>query len=265
MVSDSQYLITPADIPAARHGVKAITGKPKQHMLPHLSKCPLVVPELREIARLALTSGKENLPPTPSTPVASSPHFSAQNSLYYHHQSPTSSHLSLSPVALTRVDTIEFDTLSTPEIQPLKRQRSKQMPWTTEVQREFDEDFCKMLVSTASAWNFAANPQVHKFHEKWIGPNCVIPDRRTLSGPVLDRLVGRVEEKMKEKLNGKLAMGQCDGWKNVAKQSIIASMFTIASEVHLHAHVTSYTYTFIRHISYKHLMFRLKQRLATTS
>ncbi|KAI9507558.1 hypothetical protein F5148DRAFT_964986, partial [Russula earlei] len=32
---------------------------------------------------------------------------------------------------------------------------------------------------------------------------------------------------------GKLAMGQCDGWKNTAKRSVVASVVTVASQAYL--------------------------------
>ena len=65
---------------------------------------------------------------------------------------------------------------------------------------------------------------------KWI-PEAVIPDRCTLSGSILDRQLQRVESRMKDRLNGRLAMGQCDGWKNNAKTSVVAMMVTVDNEV----------------------------------
>ncbi|KAH9954167.1 ribonuclease H-like domain-containing protein [Lactifluus volemus] len=38
---------------------------------------------------------------------------------------------------------------------------------------------------------------------------------------------------MRDKLNGKLATGQCDGWKNAAKASVVAMMVTVDSKPHL--------------------------------
>jgi hypothetical protein len=65
---------------------------------------------------------------------------------------------------------------------------------------------------------------------KWI-PGAVVPDRHTLSGSILDRQSQRVETQMKDKLNGKLATGQCDGWKNNAKVSVVTMMVTVDNEV----------------------------------
>ena len=41
----------------------------------------------------------------------------------------------------------------------------------------------------------------------------------------------KVEDKLKEKIAGRLATFTTDGWKNKAKQSIVASMVSVASEV----------------------------------
>jgi hypothetical protein len=71
------------------------------------------------------------------------------------------------------------------------------------------------------------------FAQKWV-PGAVVPDRRTLSGPILDREAAKVEEKLKAKLSGRLATFTTDGWKSKAKQSIVASMISVASEVSIH-------------------------------
>ncbi|KAH9001857.1 hypothetical protein EDB86DRAFT_2769004, partial [Lactarius hatsudake] len=51
-----------------------------------------------------------------------------------------------------------------------------------------------------------------------------------LSGRFLDKEVERVEDHLRSKLDGKIATGQCDGWKNIAKASIVASMVTVDYE-----------------------------------
>ena len=71
---------------------------------------------------------------------------------------------------------------------------------------------------------------MHIFFQKWL-PGAVIPDRRTLSGPILDHEAAKVEENLKSKLQGRLATFTTDGWKNKAKQSIVASMVSVGSEV----------------------------------
>jgi len=74
------------------------------------------------------------------------------------------------------------------------------------------------------------NPQVQLFVEKWI-PGAIVPDRRTLLGPILDREAGKVKDKLKLKLKGWKATFQTDGWKNKAKQAIIAMKISVDFEV----------------------------------
>jgi hypothetical protein len=73
------------------------------------------------------------------------------------------------------------------------------------------------------------------FVEKWI-PGAELPDRRALSGRILDREVARVEARTRERIKGKIATGQCDGWKNVAKTSVVTSMITVEHVVSFAGH-----------------------------
>jgi hypothetical protein len=102
--------------------------------------------------------------------------------------------------------------------------------WNPPLQQEFGEDFCKLLIATRSSWNTAHNPEMRLFVKKWI-PGVIVPDRRTLSGPILDREAGKVEDKLKLKLKGRKATFQTDGWKNKAKQAIVATMVSVDFEV----------------------------------
>jgi hypothetical protein len=126
---------------------------------------------------------------------------------------------------------------------------------TANMQHEFDSDMCQMFASCGWAWNSANNPQLRQFFSKWI-PGVQVPDRRKLSGAVLDAEVRKVEDRIKVKVEGQLATGQCDGWKNISKTSVIGTMITVDGEVrtpfslylksdHLHFH---------RHISFTRTM-----------
>jgi hypothetical protein len=87
-----------------------------------------------------------------------------------------------------------------------------------------------MFASCGWAWNSASNPQFRIFFEKWV-PQAHIPDRQKLSGSVLDEEVKKVEERMKVKVEGQFATGQCDGWKSILKMSVIGTMITVEGEV----------------------------------
>ncbi len=76
----------------------------------------------------------------------------------------------------------------------------------------------------------AHNPQVRSFVGKWI-PGMIVPDCQTLSGSILDREARKVEEKLKLVLKGRKATLQTNGWKNKAKQAIVATMVSVDFEV----------------------------------
>ncbi|KAJ7030543.1 hypothetical protein C8F04DRAFT_961451 [Mycena alexandri] len=93
--------------------------------------------------------------------------------------------------------------------------------WDPPKQQEFAEDLCKLFIACNVSWTSANNPELFLFFSKYV-PEAKIPDRRVLSGRVLDTLVLRVEKEMKDQVAGKLGIGQCDGWKTGAKASIIS-------------------------------------------
>jgi hypothetical protein len=113
--------------------------------------------------------------------------------------------------------------------QPLTKQQCTE-EWTASHQHEFSADLLKVFVSAGIPWNAASDPQMHLFFNKWV-PGSKVPDRRVLAGRLLDTKVMEAESQMQKRMAGKLATGQCDGWKNVARASVVASMVTIEGEV----------------------------------
>ncbi|KAJ7735370.1 ribonuclease H-like domain-containing protein [Mycena metata] len=109
---------------------------------------------------------------------------------------------------------------------------SQAVMWDPSGQQEFAEDLCKLFIACNIAWNSANNPQLLLFFSKYL-PAAKIPDRRVLSGRVLDTLVGQIETEMKEQVSGKLGMGQCDGWKTGAQASIVTTSVTVEAKLHL--------------------------------
>ncbi|KAJ7149276.1 ribonuclease H-like domain-containing protein [Mycena crocata] len=104
--------------------------------------------------------------------------------------------------------------------------------WDPVKQEEFAQDLCKVFVACNITWNSASNPQLNLFFSKYI-PEAKIPDRRVLSGRVLDSLVVQAETRMKSSVSGKFGTGQCDGWKSNAKASIITTSVTVEGQVYM--------------------------------
>jgi hypothetical protein len=100
-----------------------------------------------------------------------------------------------------------------------------------ETQIEFSKDFLKLLIANGAPFLFANNPETHIFAAKWITPGAVIPDCKKLSGQILDDEVKVTEDRVKLKVQGKVGTGQCDGWKNNAKKSVVSMMVTVENEV----------------------------------
>ncbi|KAL6302503.1 ribonuclease H-like domain-containing protein [Sparassis latifolia] len=109
---------------------------------------------------------------------------------------------------------------------------SSAQPWPAERQQNFAQDLCKLFISCGMAWNMADNAEMQLFMRKWV-PGAKVPDRRSLSGVYLDRAFDEVESRTTMKVKGKVATGQCDGWKNVAKMSVVTSMMTVEHEAYL--------------------------------
>ncbi|KAJ2986487.1 hypothetical protein NUW54_g9747 [Trametes sanguinea] len=104
--------------------------------------------------------------------------------------------------------------------------------WTAKRQAEFAADMCKLFAMCNIPWNAAENPQLEIFFEKWV-PGAQVPSRRQLSGKHLQEAVKTVRSSTRAAVQGKYATGQSDGWKNIAKTSVITSMMTVDREVHL--------------------------------
>jgi hypothetical protein len=129
---------------------------------------------------------------------------------------------------------------------------------TSDAQCEFESDMCQMFASCGWAWNSSNNPQLCQCFSKWV-PEVNVPDRRKLSGPVLDAEVKKVEERVKERVHGQLATGQSDGWKNISKASVVGTMITVDGQVRTQRIYSALTLLlmprFLRHISFIHITY----------
>ena len=87
------------------------------------------------------------------------------------------------------------------------------------------------MISVGLSWQ-SVNDQVFRaWVLKYIGGDVNIPDRRALSGTILDELYQEVVNEMDRSVENRLAMGQSDGWKNVAKTNITSTLMSVDHEV----------------------------------
>ncbi|KAG1717207.1 hypothetical protein EDB19DRAFT_1654677 [Suillus lakei] len=100
------------------------------------------------------------------------------------------------------------------------------VPWPSSRQAEFAAELCRLMLVCNVAWWAVDQPYWRAFFSKWI-PQCLMPGSKQLSGRILDEEAGHVVEGVKMKVHGQFATGQCDGWKNINKTSIVASMINV--------------------------------------
>jgi hypothetical protein len=105
--------------------------------------------------------------------------------------------------------------------------------WGGAKQAEWMADMCRLMIACNIAWWAVDNPYWRYFFSKWV-PNSLMPGRMQLSGRILDEEAEKVVNGMKLKLKGKHASGSCDGWKNIAKTSLIGSMINVEYTVSNH-------------------------------
>ncbi|THV04529.1 hypothetical protein K435DRAFT_649113 [Dendrothele bispora CBS 962.96] len=58
-------------------------------------------------------------------------------------------------------------------------------------------------------------------------PGSVLPSRGVLSGRILDEEVEKAEVKTRLNTANRYGTGQCDGWKNIVKNSLITAMINV--------------------------------------
>ncbi|KAF7344301.1 hypothetical protein MVEN_01721700 [Mycena venus] len=220
--------------------VPPVCGK-LERMLPHLAKCTAVTPEVRALAKAS--QKKENndgsvprlsrnqqvaraavlqLPLPPAIPQTRSRSNLAAP------QSPTTildaqmafAALNISGTPQPAESRIEAPT------------RFDGTMWDPSRQQEFAEDLCKLFIACNISWNSAGNPELFLFFSKYV-PEAKIPDRRVLSGRVLDALAAQAETSMKSKVLGKLATGQCDGYKSSARAAIVTMSITVEALLYM--------------------------------
>ncbi|GJE84312.1 hypothetical protein PsYK624_003880 [Phanerochaete sordida] len=105
-------------------------------------------------------------------------------------------------------------------------------PWAPPIQHQFGRDLCKVFVALNIPWHGVGNPEFWRFCRTWI-PEARVPDRRALSGRFLDENVAEAESRVLEQVRGRLAMGQSDGWKNIAKTNVTTSVITVNHKTHI--------------------------------
>ncbi|EUC55842.1 DUF659 family protein, partial [Rhizoctonia solani AG-3 Rhs1AP] len=93
-------------------------------------------------------------------------------------------------------------------------------------QAELEADLCKLFVANGWAWQGVNGPETQIFFQKWF-PAATLPDRHKLSGPILQSELEAANASMRDAISGRVATGMSDGWKNIKRNSLIASMLSV--------------------------------------
>ncbi|CAE6454793.1 unnamed protein product [Rhizoctonia solani] len=93
-------------------------------------------------------------------------------------------------------------------------------------QDKFNSDLCKLWIANGFAWHAINAPETYNFFQKWL-PGATLPDRHKLSGPILRTQLEAANASMHNAISGRLATGMSDGWKNVRRNALIASILSV--------------------------------------
>jgi hypothetical protein len=205
---------------------------------------PVVLPGVSSLQTSPVFPVLHSQPPTLSIPA-----YLPSNSLGPVPLPPSDLQSALTPTALSPLG-LELRLPTNPQLPAHGKRRctsdstahdllsgARRVPWSMALQSDFETDLCRMLVSCDIPWSAVSNPEMKKFLEKWSIADITLPDRRTLSGPILATEVEKVEADTKRRIlnasTSRLAMGQCDGWKSISKKPLLGTMMTVNREVSL--------------------------------
>ncbi|EUC59326.1 hypothetical protein RSOL_307510, partial [Rhizoctonia solani AG-3 Rhs1AP] len=97
---------------------------------------------------------------------------------------------------------------------------------TPEDQKRFDSDLCKLWVALGIPWHGINHPQAHLFFQNR-RPDAKLPDRHKLSDAILQREVESARDSMHKAIEGRVAIGMSDGWKNIRRNALLASLLSV--------------------------------------
>ncbi|TFY66832.1 hypothetical protein EVG20_g4259 [Dentipellis fragilis] len=219
----------------------ALCGKVDM-LLTHLrKKCPNVHPHIRDWAQNTYHTRKfreakkqvraysEGYALSPSSSPSQSQSSSSESSisrLATTFSSRASLSSKLRPRKTRRIgldlDVVDEDTLSD-GVKIERMPPSAGPPWPEWYQAEFAIDLCRLFLVANIAWWALDIPFVRRFFRKYVS-RARLPGRKELSGRVLEEEVKKVTGGIKAKVDGLYATGQCDGWQNISKDHILATM-----------------------------------------
>ncbi|PCH37394.1 hypothetical protein WOLCODRAFT_84289, partial [Wolfiporia cocos MD-104 SS10] len=99
-------------------------------------------------------------------------------------------------------------------------------PYPDLIQAAFVSDLCQLLVACNIAWAAVDHPFWQHLFATWL-PAVILPSHQVLAGRILEQEAQRVVVDMKARVKGRFATSQSDGWKNIVRTSLVASMINV--------------------------------------
>lgn len=220
----------------ARHSSTPTCAAKTKPMLEHLYHCPVASQEVREWAHGELInlmnvhddSNHSILDTIPCTPLIVDSNLPSHIEKYL-----KISHSARSVAGPSLLDSHSSSSQSlqhaSSSLAFYSKDHSYISPFSTPVQREFENDLCKLFTANDWSWTGADNIWFNWFREKWI-PGSRKVSAKSLSGPILDRQIVEVENRL-GLLAGRLGTGQSDGWKNIARTNIVGTLVSVNADV----------------------------------
>jgi len=142
---------------------------------------------------------------------------------------------------------------------------AKALSFNNERQVGFEDQLLRACILAGWSFNSIMDPEVRKLFAM-IAPGAILPDRNKLSGMILQRGVTKIEGSMREGVKNEYTTLQCDGWKDISKNHLIAFMFTAKREVRTYeviiAYLTPDSIRKLRHTLLKYTTYQLSVKLA---
>jgi hypothetical protein len=105
-----------------------------------------------------------------------------------------------------------------------------QAEWNTAKTQEFHRDLVFFIACANLPFRIVENPAFQNITWKYSG-DPPLPSPSTLRNKILNEVTDEIEVKSLQKMKGKMGMGQCDGWTNVAKNSMILILVNVEGKV----------------------------------
>lgn len=204
--------------------LQILAGK-VEHLWKHLCHCPYVPSAIKDLANTNIAAKHQHSATWAVTQIEVIPGGNSSSVLQ-------GAEMTLVPPPPLRASSRCSSVSSVPSVMvniPFSGETAPR-PIPSAMLSKFHADLCWLVVSGIISWCVIEHPFWRHFFAKWI-PGLVLPGCDVLSGHILDEEVAKADAWTKEEVQNHYATGHSDGWKNIAKKSLIANMMNVEYRV----------------------------------